>query len=88
MTDFDPDPDLADLRRTWGDAYRITWNGDHFRATHITSGQALNAENATHLRTLIRDHHSRRTADPRFLPGANVATSRTPSISGRRNRDS
>ena len=88
MTDFDPGSELAALRRTWGDAYRITWNGDRFRATHITSGQALDSKNATGLRTLIRDHHSRQAAGPRFLPSASDATSSVPPTPGRRNRGS
>src|ERR1017187_4055570 len=59
MKDFDPAPELADLRRGWGDVYRITWNGDRFRATHIVSGQAVDAGSAADLRMLIRDYHSR-----------------------------
>lgn len=49
--------DLADLRRRWGEAYRITWE-DRFRATHITSGQVIYASNALELRGRIRDHYS------------------------------
>jgi hypothetical protein len=81
---FDPSPQLADLRRAWGDAYRITWNGNRFRATHIISGQALDARNATDLRMLIRDHHSR-GANHSPLPGASDAASRIPPTSGHRN---
>jgi len=50
--------ELADLRRGWGDAYRITWDSGRFRATHIVSGQAVDAANAAELRKLIRDQHS------------------------------
>jgi hypothetical protein len=85
MKDFDPAPELADLRRGWGDDYRITWNSDRFRATHIVSGQTLDAGNATGLRMLIRAHHSRWSAHPGFSPGASDALSTT-TISGRRNR--
>jgi hypothetical protein len=85
MKDFDPGPELADLRRAWGDAYRITWNGNHFRATHVISGQALDAATATDLRMLIRNHHSREATHSR-LPGASDAASRIPPTSGRRNR--
>ena len=84
MKDFNPEPELADLRRAWGDAYRITWNGDRFRATHIISGQALDAKNAADLRTLIRDHHSHQVA-PARLPGTSDAVPRTPSVPGRQN---
>ena len=86
MKDFDPAPELADLRRGWGDDYRITWNSDRFRATHIVSGQTLDAGNATGLRMLIRAHHSRWAADPGFSPGASDALSTTTTIPGRRNR--
>jgi hypothetical protein len=87
VKDFDPGPDLADLRRAWGDAYRITWNGDRFRATHIISGRALDAGNAADLRMLIRNHHSRRAAHAR-LPGTSDAASRIPPTSGRQNHGS
>jgi hypothetical protein len=50
---LDPAQDLAVLRRGWGDAYRITWDDGWFRATHIISGQAVSADNATELRKLI-----------------------------------
>jgi len=50
--------ELADLRRGWGDAYRITWEAGRFRATHIVSGQAVEAGNAAELRKIIRDQHS------------------------------
>lgn len=51
--DLDPAQDLADLRRGWGDSYRITWDNGWFRATHIISGHAVDADNATDLRKLI-----------------------------------
>ena len=50
--------DLADLRRRWGEAYRITWDNGRFRATHIISGDTLDAENATDLQQLIRHQHT------------------------------
>ena len=52
-----PALELADLRRGWGDAYRITWDSGRFRATHIVSGQVVDAWNAAELRKLIRDQH-------------------------------
>jgi hypothetical protein len=70
MNDFDPAPELADLRRGWGDDYRITWNSDRFRATHIVSGQTLDARSAAGLRMLIRAHHSRWAAHPGLSPDA------------------
>ena len=54
---LDPALELADLRRGWGAAYRITWDSGRFRATHIVSGQAVDAGNAAELRKLIRDQH-------------------------------
>ncbi len=63
MTGADPVQELAALRLWWGGAYRITRDAGRFRATHITSGQRLDAGNATELRKLIREHHSRRAAD-------------------------
>ena len=59
IKDFNPTSELAGLRRSWGHAYRITWGGNRFRATHIVSGQAIDAENAADLRMLILDHHIR-----------------------------
>lgn len=58
----DYEQDLAELRRWWGDAYRIIWDDGRFRATHIVSGQMLDASSAADLRELIRDHHSRQWA--------------------------
>jgi len=56
--------DLADLRRRWGNAYRITWE-DRFRATHITSGQAIDAGSAPELHKRIRHHYSEHATGPR-----------------------
>ena len=50
--------DLADLRCHWGEAYRITWDNGQFRATHIISGDTLDAENAADLQHLIRHHYT------------------------------
>jgi hypothetical protein len=58
VTAVDPASELADLRLGWGDAYRITWDSSLFRATHIVSGQALDAGKASELRRLLRDQHS------------------------------
>jgi len=49
--------DLADVRSRWGEAYRITWENG-FRATHIASGQVIDADNALDLRERIRAHFS------------------------------
>ena len=67
-----PDPalELADLRRGWGDAYRITWDGGRFRATHIISAYAMDAANTADLRKLLRDHHGRHAARSTFWPPA------------------
>lgn len=62
--------ELADLRRSWGEAYRITWDDGRFRATHITSGEALDAQSATGLRKLLRDHRSHRATTSPGWPGA------------------
>jgi hypothetical protein len=71
----DHDQDLAELRRCWGDAYRIIWYDGRFRATHIVSGQTLHASSAADLRTLIRDHHSRQWANSSLMPGVGYAPS-------------
>jgi len=44
--------ELADLRYLWGGRYRITWQ-DGFRATRITTGDAVEAQTSTELRKLI-----------------------------------
>jgi len=49
--------DLAELRRRWGEAYRVTWER-RFRATHITSGQFIDADDAPELHERIREHYS------------------------------
>lgn len=54
--------ELADLRRGWGEAYRITWDNGRFRATHIVSGQVLDAQSAAELRQLMRDHRGQLAA--------------------------
>ena len=54
--------DLADLRRRWGEAYRITCDGSRFRATHIISAETLDAKNATALQKLILRHHTTQAA--------------------------
>jgi hypothetical protein len=61
---------LAGLRRGWGEAYRITWDNGHFHATHITSGQALDAQTAAELRQLLRRHHSQRGTTSASRPAA------------------
>jgi hypothetical protein len=58
----DVDADLADLRRRWGEAYRITWDSGQFRATHIVSGRALDADSAADLHTVIRHHYASHAA--------------------------
>jgi hypothetical protein len=82
----DYEQDLAEMRRCWGDAYRITWDDGGFRATHIVSGQILDASSATELRKLIRDHHSRHWASPGFMPRAGSAPLITAVVSLRRDR--
>src|SRR5215469_4941268 len=47
--------ELASLRFFWGGAYRITWQG-RFRATHIASGEALEADNAAAVRMLLTEY--------------------------------
>lgn len=54
----DRERELADLRYFWGGAYRITWQG-LFRATHIGSGEAVEADTATALRELLLARHYR-----------------------------
>jgi len=54
--------DLAGLRRRWGEAYRITWQSGRFRATHIISGLALDADSAADLHRLIRHHYTSHAA--------------------------
>jgi hypothetical protein len=61
---------LAGLRRSWGEAYRITWDNGRFYAAHITSGQALDAQTAADLRQLLRRHHSQRGTTSASRPGA------------------
>jgi hypothetical protein len=58
----DTEQEVADLRRVWGGAYRITWQ-DRFRATHIVTGDSLDADSATELRGLLLVHFSRAAAD-------------------------
>jgi len=53
MGGLGPARDLADLRRGWGDVYRITWDSNGFRATNIISGQAVDAVDPGELRKLI-----------------------------------
>lgn len=71
--------ELAGLRRGWGETYRITWGNGRFHATHIVSGQALDARSATELRRLLRHHHVQRDATSWPWPGTgNPATASTP----------
>jgi hypothetical protein len=70
MTAPDPAQELAELRRGWGDGYRITWDGARYRATHIISAHAMDAIDAADLRELLRDHQSRQAARPSFWPPA------------------
>lgn len=58
----DHERELADLRYFWGGAYRITWQG-RFRATHIRSGEAVEADTATSLRELLFGHQCRHGHD-------------------------
>lgn len=51
----DLEHDLADLRYTWGGAYRITWQS-HFLATHIVSGEMVVADTAAALDIDLRDN--------------------------------
>ncbi len=59
--------DLADLRYTWGGAYRITWQ-NHFLATHIASGETVGADTAAGLHAGLRDHfrQTRNVKDDQF----------------------
>lgn len=54
--------ELADLRYFWGGAYRITWQG-RFRATHLKSGEAVEADTATAMREVLLDHQWRHGHD-------------------------
>jgi len=81
MTAPDPAQELAELRRGWGDGYRITWDGVRYRATHIISAHAMDATNASDLRKLLRDHHSRHVARSSLWPAAaGNTTAITPSM--------
>ena len=77
MPGTDHEQDLAELRRCWGHAYRISWDSSSYRATHIVSGQMLGASNASGLRRLIRDHHARHWASPGLTPGARATRPRS-----------
>jgi hypothetical protein len=75
----DADAELADLRRRWGEAYRITWDSGRFRATHIISGRAIDADNAAGLHVLIRHHYtSHATSGGRRVSACRVTTTRPP----------
>ncbi len=86
MSAPDPALELADLRRAWGDAYRITWDGGRFRATHIISAYAIDAANTADLRKLLRDHHSRHAARSTFWPPAVDSATAITSAADRGNR--
>ena len=77
MKGSNPALDLAELRRSWGDAYRITLEDGRFRATHIISGQAVDAGDATELRKLIINAEHDPTA-PRPLNGGMVSQDNQP----------
>jgi hypothetical protein len=50
MTEIEQE--LAALRHLWGGAYRITWTGQ-FRATHLATGEMLEAASPNELRMLL-----------------------------------
>ena len=62
--------DLADLRYFWGGVYRVTWQG-RFRATHIATGEAIEADSAPAMRELLLDRQRRpgRVVDSLALRG-------------------
>jgi hypothetical protein len=57
----DTEQEVADLRRDWGSAYRITWH-DRFRATHVVTGDSLDADSAAELHVLLLAHFSQTIA--------------------------
>jgi len=85
---FDPALQLADMRRSWGDSYRITWDNGSFRATHIVSGEAVDAANAADLRKLLRDQHAQRAASSNGPSIDGDAGSAIAPVTNRRNRGS
>jgi len=82
----DPAQELAELRRAWGDGYRITWDGARYRATHIISADAMDAANAADLRKLLSDHHSRQAARSSLWPPAVDDTTTFTSATAQGNR--